>query len=225
MNSLRLGHSLEILRPSLHNGPGWRIAFWTQGCRRPCTDQCLSPHLLDPAGGCLFAVADVVAAIRRTAAQSPWPVEGVTALGGEPFDQAAAVAAVLRPLQAAGLSSMVYSGQTLEHLRGRRDPDVEELLAATDLLVDGPFLPDRYDEHLAWRGSSNQRLLCLTSRYTPRDLEQAFAAQGKGFSIEIAPGRLSVSGPQSRRISQQCEEIFAPPVTTVTPRDTARRRP
>src|SRR5262249_51372489 len=107
--NLRLGHDLTSLCPSLHNGPGWRIGLWTHGCRPRCTDQCTTPHLLDPAGGHTSPVADVIEAVQGVARAATTAVEGVTILGGEPFEQAGAVARLLVALQTAGLSNMVYS--------------------------------------------------------------------------------------------------------------------
>lgn len=195
--NIRLGHDLASLQPTLHNGPGWRLNLWTQGCRHRCTDQCINPHFLDPTAGFLFPVVEVIEAVRFIRETSPVKVEGITVLGGEPFEQAGAIAEILTALRGDGLSTMVYSGHTLEYLRCQADVGIQRLLEVSDILVDGPYLPHRADERLAWRGSANQRLLCLTSRYRPEQLEQAFTEQGKGFSILVLGGRISVSGLQS----------------------------
>jgi hypothetical protein len=92
---------------------------------------------------------------------------------------------------------MVYSGHTLQWLQKSDDTRVAALLNCTHHMVDGPFLPNLYSETAAWRGSTNQRLLCLTDRYTPEALESAFARQGKGFSIQIDGARVAVSGLQT----------------------------
>jgi anaerobic ribonucleoside-triphosphate reductase activating protein len=152
--------------------------------------------LLDPAAGWSWQVDDVVTAVRAAVRDACCAVEGVTVLGGEPFEQAGAVAGVLRPLRQDGLSTMVYSGHTLEHLRRQHDAGIHELLAVADILVDGPYLPQRYSATLAWRGSDNQRLLCLTERYTPEQLEATFHVQGKAFSLQVSEERITVSGLQ-----------------------------
>lgn len=194
---LELGHDLEGLGPSLHNGPGWRIALWTQGCTVRCTDVCLSPHLLEAGGGRRYSVSQVVAAILSTARQTSLPVEGITVLGGEPSDQAAAVAAVAAAMRAANLSVMVYSGRPYSRLSA-------DFLADVDILVDGPFMPDAYDESLPWRGSANQSMLLLSDRYGPDDLSAAWERQRKSFSIHSSrDGSLMVSGMQSRGAAQR----------------------
>lgn len=190
--ALELGHDLHGLVATLHNGPGWRVAVWTQGCSLRCTDVCLSPHLLDRGHGRVYPVDIVAEAIRRVVAASPMAVEGITILGGEPSDQAPAVAALARLVHQDGLSVMLYSG----HRRGRLAAD---LLADVDILVDGPFLPAAYDATLPWRGSANQSLILVSDRYRPADLAAAWDRQGKGFSVRTGrDGRLSVSGLQSR---------------------------
>ena len=195
--NLRLGDSLQSIRSTLHNGPGWRVAIWVQGCVHRCTTQCLNPHFLDPKQGTEYPVETVAAAMQDAARSGIAPAEGVTILGGEPFEQPAALAELLALLRPAGLSAMVYSGHTHEALMAMRRPDVDALLRQTDILADGPFVAELYDERLAWRGSSNQRLLCLTDRYTPAQLDAAFARQGKGFSFQIGGGQFSISGLQT----------------------------
>jgi len=59
---------------------------------------------------------------------------------------------------------MVFSGFTLAEIHAAADPDALDLLAHTDLLVDGPYLRDRpehrrrkrprADPAVLWRGLS-----------------------------------------------------------------------
>lgn len=206
--SIRLGHVLDPLRATLHNGPGWRIGLWVQGCRLKCTKECLNPGFLDPAGGFAFDVEEVLDALLAVAATAAHPVEGVTVLGGEPTEQAEPLARLLAGVREHGLTTMVYSGYTLERLRRSDQPGIDALLDSTDLLVDGPFVPALYDERAAWRGSSNQRLHALSERYDERALAEAFRWQGKGYSIQVRPdGSVSVSGLQSRPAAAVVEGI------------------
>lgn len=193
---LRLGHPLASLRPALTNGPGWRIALWVQGCRLRCTRTCLNPHLLDPDRGLAVPSELVASTLLDVARSAPVPVEGITLLGGEPTEQAPALLPVLQAAKRSGLTVMLYTGHRHEELR---DPAVMALLALTDLLVDGPFLEDRYDESLLWRGSSNQRLIRLSAAYSAARLEAAMTSQRKAFSIQVrADGGISVNGLQER---------------------------
>ena len=60
-----------------------------------------------------------------------------------------------------GMNVWCYSGYTYEQLREKAetDADVSALLAETDVLVDGPFIEEKKDLRLKFRGSSNQRVI------------------------------------------------------------------
>jgi anaerobic ribonucleoside-triphosphate reductase activating protein len=155
---------------------------------------------LSTTGGHLVTAEELTRALLRKAADYR-EAEGVTVLGGEPFEQAAALAVALAPVRAAGLSVMCYSGHLLEGLQASSDPGPHALLALCDLLVDGPFREELYDPALLWRGSRNQRILRLSDRYSEADLEAAMARQGRSLWISHSPqGDVVASGAQSREI-------------------------
>jgi anaerobic ribonucleoside-triphosphate reductase activating protein len=210
MRQLRLGHSVEALGASLTNGPGWRVCLWTQGCSLRCTTQCLNPHFLSSHGGWLYQVAEIGEKFRELAGRER-DIEGVTVLGGEPFDQPTALADLLGAVRRMNWSTMVYTGHTWEDLAGSGDAAVLELLGQIDVLVDGPFLPEQYCADLIWRGSRNQRLLCLTDRYKLESLEATGRMQGKAFSIHTDPdGSITVSGIQERPVARAIETALGP---------------
>lgn len=196
---LRLSGPLDSLTVARHSGPGLRVIFWVQGCSLLCTRNCLNPHLLRGEGGWPIRPGELAGAV-LTKARDYAEVEGVTVLGGEPFDQASALALALEPVRAVGLSVMVYTGHTLEELRERAagDEGVARLLALCDILVDGPFVDELFDGSLVWRGSTNQRLLSLSGRYGEAELGRAQSLQGRAVSLMRAPdGAFAVSGAQS----------------------------
>ncbi len=57
-----------------------------------------------------------------------------------------------------------YTGYKLENLQKTGTNAQKQLLTVLDLLIDGLYQENLHDE-LLWRGSTNQRLLLLTSRY------------------------------------------------------------
>ena len=59
-----------------------------------------------------------------------------------------------------GLDVWVYSGYVYEDLLEMGEA-VNQLLAACDVLVDGPFILDQRSLTLPFRGSRNQRLIDL----------------------------------------------------------------
>ena len=52
-----------------------------------------------------------------------------------------------------------FTGYLYEDLLEKHDPDIEDLLAQTDMLIDGPFLLAQKDLTLRFCGSRNQRLI------------------------------------------------------------------
>jgi anaerobic ribonucleoside-triphosphate reductase activating protein len=96
-------------------------------------------------------------------------VEGITLLGGEPLAHARGAALLAEAVRARGLTVMVFSGYTLEEARELPDPAVADLLARTDILVDGPYLRDQPDTRRRWIGSTNQRIHFLSDRYRADD--------------------------------------------------------
>jgi anaerobic ribonucleoside-triphosphate reductase activating protein len=86
-------------------------------------------------------------------------VRGITLSGGDPFLQAADCAALAGSAHAHGLDVWTYTGYTWETILAAHDPAWEALLAATDVLVDGPFVLAQKSYAALFRGSSNQRLI------------------------------------------------------------------
>jgi anaerobic ribonucleoside-triphosphate reductase activating protein len=163
-------------------GPGVRLALWVQGCAIRCPG-CCNPQFFAARGGREVAVAELVAELRAAAPG----IEGVTFLGGEPFEQAAALASLAREARALGLSVMTFSGHRLEDLRARGDAGVAALLDATDVLVDGPYDATRPEPTRRWVGSTNQRFHFLSARYAPGIERPAPGEPQRRIEIEITP--------------------------------------
>ena len=85
--------------------------------------------------------------------------DGVTILGGEPFDQAEAVANLVAKLKEKDFHLTIYSGYTLENLLERLDSHIDYTLCQADLLIDGPFIRELTENAGEYRGSLNQGLI------------------------------------------------------------------
>ena len=157
----------QVVPATEAEGPGVRFAVWFQGCPLRCPG-CCNPEFLPFRGGATVPVVELVAQLAAQVCLTP-NLEGVSLLGGEPFAHAAAGAALAVEARRLGLSVMIYSGYTLEQLRGKRDAEVDQLLGLTDLLVDGPYVREQPEAARRWVGSTNQRLHFLTGRYDPAD--------------------------------------------------------
>ncbi len=143
-------------------GPGKRFAVWFQGCPLRCPG-CCNPEFLLFAGGIPIPVSELIRQLESA------DVEGITLLGGEPFAHAEGAALLAEVSRSRGFGVMIFSGYTLEELQANPDPAVARLLAATDLLVDGPFVREQPDTTRRWIGSTNQRIHFLTERYRSDD--------------------------------------------------------
>jgi anaerobic ribonucleoside-triphosphate reductase activating protein len=181
---------LRFLPVTVAEGPGRRAALWVQGCSIRCPG-CFNPHSWSFAGGEPVPWPELAGAVRAAAATHD--IEGLTLLGGEPFDQAGPLAAPAKAVRDDGLSVMTFTGHVLEDLRTAGRDDWDRLLAATDLLVDGPYLAERPERRRPWVGSENQRFWFLTPRYAhlAADLE----ALPNRLEIRISPaGEVTVNG-------------------------------
>jgi anaerobic ribonucleoside-triphosphate reductase activating protein len=147
-------------------GPGRRFALWVQGCPLRCPG-CCNPEMLPFEGGTAMSLSNVVAQIEDEAHEHD--IEGITLLGGEPLAHVTGAAALARAAQRCGLTVMVFSGYTLEEARQLPDPAVAELLALTDILVDGQYIREQPETRRRWIGSVNQRVHLLSDRYRADD--------------------------------------------------------
>jgi anaerobic ribonucleoside-triphosphate reductase activating protein len=161
-------HAIE--RGSRANGPGARFVVWVQGCTLGCAG-CFNPAT-HPAAGPSSTVEAVVEQLARAATAGD--VEGLTLSGGEPMQQAPAALELLLAARRLGLSTLMFSGYTREELATHALGPAA--LAHLDVLVDGRYRADlRSGEEL--RGSRNQRIHLLSSRYREEDVAGTPAAE------------------------------------------------
>jgi anaerobic ribonucleoside-triphosphate reductase activating protein len=166
-------------------GPGRRFAVWVQGCSLRCAG-CCNPEMFDERRGEPMT-------IDALAARIPASVEGITLLGGEPFEQAPGCAEFARHAKARGLSVMVFTGYTRAELAERADS--AELLGEVDLLVDGRYDRTRPEPSppmgRRWIGSANQIMHYLTERYAETDPRMRAA---NTIEIRVSARGVSING-------------------------------
>lgn len=153
------------------NGPGPRVVLWVQGCDLACPG-CFNPTTHRPGEGEDVAPAAVVA---RILDERGVDTVGVTFSGGEPFQQAEALAQVAEGVRAAWpeASLMAFTGYRFEALRGASaPPGAARLLRALDWLVDGRY-EARLRHQRPWRASTNQRLWVVGRPLPPDTLRRA----------------------------------------------------
>ncbi len=157
------------LKPfDIANGYGVRVSLFVSGCTHHCPG-CFNEVAWDFAYGNPF---DAAAMQKVLKAAAPDYINGLSLLGGEPFEPAnqPAVLELVREFKRLYPQKDIwcYSGYRYEadllSESGRAHTDcTKELLDAIDVLVDGPFIQAQADISLLFRGSANQRLLDLAA--------------------------------------------------------------
>ena len=170
----------QLIPDTEAEGPGRRFALWVQGCTIRCPG-CCNPEMFAADKGRAADSSELAAQALATEG-----LEGVSILGGEPAEQADAVADFCERVRAGGLSVMLYSGYTLEQLRQR--PGADRLLKSVDLLVDGRYEQTLPETKRRWLGSTNQVLHFLTPRYAADD-----ARFGTANTVELRLTREGVT--------------------------------
>jgi anaerobic ribonucleoside-triphosphate reductase activating protein len=185
--AIRVASIVEVTEAE---GPGSRFAVWVQGCAIRCPG-CCNPDMLDHLGGSLVEAEHLLARLDRVRGR----VEGITLLGGEPFEQAEFLVPLARGARARGLTVVAFTGHLLEDLQLDRPPGSRALLAEVDLLVDGPYREHLPETLRRWAGSANQRFHFLTGRI-PAGVEEIRPGEMER-TVELrigADGRMERSG-------------------------------
>ncbi len=145
------------------NGPGVRVSLFVSGCTHHCPG-CFNEEAQDFHYGQPFTQAEEDKILQALA---PAHIKGLSLLGGEPFepDNQRALLPFLKRVKENCPQKEIwcYSGYTLDGELWRpsraRCEATDEMLSQLDVLVDGPFVEEKKDLNLRFRGSSNQRIL------------------------------------------------------------------
>ena len=174
----------NIIKNTKVEGPGNRYCIWVQGCSRHCKG-CQAVHTWAHDKGDLYNAEDIIKDILKQKSK----IEGVTFLGGEPFEQAEALGIIAERVKEKGLSVVCFTGGKLEELR--ENPSNKKLLDNIDLLIDGEFIEELTDYSRPWCGSSNQRYHFLTDRYN----EDIFTKYKNKVEVNISKnGQIFING-------------------------------
>jgi anaerobic ribonucleoside-triphosphate reductase activating protein len=155
---------LTITYPDVENGLGCRVTIWCAGCSHHCPG-CHNKHTWNyNQGSCLFDVRESI----FNEVNKPF-IKGITLSGGDPLDQSFSALQQLEIFiddfkkEFPDKDIWIYSGDTFETLM--QSPIKRRILKKCDVLVDGPFIQEQYDPDLAFRGSSNQRIIDLKEKF------------------------------------------------------------
>lgn len=144
----------RIYHNSTVDGPGRRSVVQVSGCSIRCQG-CYVPQTHKRENGVRVSITSIVSEILAKRSEH----DGVTILGGEPFDQPGPVAELTARLKRQALHLTIYTGYSLEALIKKKEPNVDYILSQTDLLIDGPYIREIGENAGEYRGSRNQRLI------------------------------------------------------------------
>jgi anaerobic ribonucleoside-triphosphate reductase activating protein len=169
------------------NGPGVRVSLFVSGCTHRCPG-CFNEEAWDFDYGQPFdqSTIDEILGLLQ-----PDYVQGLTLLGGEPFDprNQPAIVELLRQIKAKypHKSIWAFTGYLFDRdiLPGRLGESAitREYLSHLDVLVDGPFIQARKNLTLRFRGSDNQRLIDVPASLSRGEvvLWQDWQGDGRGL--------------------------------------------
>ena len=157
----------KILANTKTEGPGNRFCIWVQGCSKHCKG-CYAHETWDFNGGYPLDTDEIIKMILLEKSK----IEGVTFLGGEPFEQAHALFLIAKACRENNLSVLCFTGKTYIEIKSANNKDYNSLLSCVDLLIDGEFIEEKYDLKRPWVGSSNQNYIFLTDRYNLNDISK-----------------------------------------------------
>lgn len=154
-------YSLEVC-----NGVGIGCTLFMQICNHKCKG-CFNKQTWDKRGGKILTEKEINKIMKTL--QSEY-ISRFTVSGGDPLEQAKALSQLLRKIRDnfPNLKIWIYSGYTFEEAIA--DKDKIECLKLCDVLVDGKYIDELKDLTLAFRGSSNQRIIDLKKTFKTHEV-------------------------------------------------------
>lgn len=139
----------------IQNGTGFGVTLFVQGCSHHCPG-CHNPTTWDFDGGFLF---DESTLAKFCEAMGDPNIRRLTISGGEPFDQFCAVLSMCKIVKQNWPEKdiWIFTGYTYDELI--KAGWTKEIADYCDVIVDGEFKQEQRDLSLAFRGSSNQRII------------------------------------------------------------------
>ena len=157
----------QIRSMDINNGPGICVSLYVQGCKRHC-EKCFNPNTWDYEGGELWNRRVEFQFIEACKKEY---IKNICILGGEPLDQEKELFDLLIKLkEEVDKPIWLWTGYTWEEIVRNSNERYqqffgidriikEEILTMCDVVIDGPFVYEKMDTSLKYRGSTNQRVI------------------------------------------------------------------
>lgn len=153
----------KITTADVANGPGIRVSVFVSGCTNHCPG-CFQPQTWDFSYGEPYTAGKEQYIIDELS--RPF-YDGITILGGEPFEieNQKCIVNLIRRIRKELPERNIWMYTGFVYNRdlvpgGKRYTDVTDaILSNIDVLVDGPFIQEKKNISLYFRGSENQRVI------------------------------------------------------------------
>ena len=147
----------DIKYPDVANGEGIRVSLFVSGCRLNCYN-CFNKEAQNFEYGKPYTKETKEYILDKLSLNY---IKGLSILGGDPMEieNQKDIAELVKD------AKILYPEKDIWIWTGRVYPNIDytpytlDILNNIDYLVDGPFMDDKKDLSLKWRGSSNQRIL------------------------------------------------------------------
>lgn len=178
----------KINKFDIANGTGVRVSLFVSGCRNHCPE-CFNKETWNFKYGNPFTNIEENLIIE---ALSKDYIDGLTILGGEPFEpenQEALLPFIKRVRETYPNKTIwMYSGYTLDidMINGGKvyTQYTNEILNLIDILVDGKFDIKLFNLALKFRGSSNQRIIDMNKSRLTKTICLSELNEYKDFKVE-----------------------------------------
>ena len=157
-------HIMAVTGPDINNGPGFRVTIWVSGCTHACPG-CQNKHTWKYGQG--HKLDDMVP-YHLTCKEKilnligDEHIDGVTISGGDPLDQSAQALKELAKFLSnikkryPEKSIWLYTGYLIEDLNNYLH---KEVIKNCDVIIDGPYIKEKRNITIPFRGSTNQRII------------------------------------------------------------------
>ena len=157
-------HIMAVTGPDINNGPGFRVTIWVSGCTHACPG-CQNKHTWKYGQGhklddmvpyhitCKEKILNLI---------GDKHIDGVTISGGDPLDQSAQALKELAKFLSnikkryPKKSIWLYTGYLIEDLNNY---PYKEVIKNCDVIIDGPYVKEKRNITIPFRGSTNQRII------------------------------------------------------------------
>lgn len=140
---------LDIIRGTTVDGPGFRTSIYLSGCSHNCQG-CHNPQSWDAGNGVDMTIDEIMDVVKEEDFD-------VTLSGGDPLHDPDWLKSLLLKLKENKRNVWLYTGYTWEEILD--NPKLKEVVALSDVVVDGKFDEKLRDTDLKFRGSRNQRII------------------------------------------------------------------